>query len=382
MVWAALSLAPLAFLVSVLATGVMWRLGHRLRAYDAAGVAGQVKLKPRRVPNTGGVGVFAGLALPLLALVVVVALIDADWLARVLPAAAEHLPGARARLPEALTLLAILTILHLLGLIDDRRPLGPGLKLGVMACAAFAFPILTQTRLLELLDPHVGGPWLSYAVTALWILIVTNAMNFMDNMDGLSAGTGAIAASCFLSAALASGQWFVAGTLALLVGTLAGFLVFNAPRPRGALLFMGDSGSLVLGFALAVLAVRTTYVDPARGPTPWYGVFIPLAILAIPLYDFTSVTIIRLSQGRSPFVGDLQHFSHRLVRLGLSRRSAVAVIWGCAAITGFTGIMLPALRGWQALLAAAQVVLILLVLALFEWARARSGPDAELSGKP
>jgi UDP-GlcNAc:undecaprenyl-phosphate GlcNAc-1-phosphate transferase len=156
--------------------------------------------------------------------------------------------------------------------------------------------------------------------------------------------------------------------------------VFNVPPAK---VFMGDGGSLVLGLLLAVISIRTTYFDTEVGtaasggakqgaPGAWYGVLMPLMVLAIPLYDFTSVTLIRLAQGKSPFVGDQNHFSHRLVRKGLSRRAAVIVIWLCTLATGLAGVMLGSLEGWQAALAAGQTVAILALLALLE----RSKPSA------
>ncbi|MBK7405411.1 MAG: undecaprenyl/decaprenyl-phosphate alpha-N-acetylglucosaminyl 1-phosphate transferase [Phycisphaerales bacterium] len=170
----------------------------------------------------------------------------------------------------------------------------------------------------------------------LWIALVTNALNFIDNMDGLCAGVATIAGVCFLAAAIINGYWFIAATLALLVGSCLGFLAFNVPPAR---IFMGDGGSLILGFTLAFLTVRTTYYDPARAGG-WYGVFMPLAVLAVPLYDFLAVSLIRVRQGRSPFVGDQQHLSHRLVRRGFTKPAAVGLICSLAAITGISGIVL------------------------------------------
>ncbi len=377
--WLVLGLVPVAFAVSLPLTWLMVRLGHRLGTFDSAGVAGQVKAAPRRVPNTGGVAIFWGIAGPMLAGLGLIWLL-ADGRVE-LPAfiapLREHLSGIKVETPLALGVLACMGLLHVLGLIDDRRPLGPWVKMAVMAAVALAVPVsLEKTRLLTLLDARVGGPWLSIAVTAAWILVVTNAMNFLDNMDGLSAGVAAVAAGCFLAATMLSGQWFVGACLALLIGACLGFLVFNFPRGEGgAKVFMGDGGSLVLGFLLAFLTVRTTYIGaatPGSGSGGWYGVLMPVVVLAVPLYDLTSVVLIRLSQGRSPFVGDMQHLSHRLVGLGLSRRAAVAVIYGLAAITGISGIALGSLAPWQAMLVGVQTVLILLVVALFEYARARA----------
>ncbi len=369
MIWAVLLLIPAALAVSLPTAALTVRLGRRLRALDAPGVPGQVKAAARDVPNIGGVAIFAGLVLPLAVLLAAVAFLP-DALGALAPAVKAHLPGVRAQTATAVTFVACLAAMHALGLIDDRRAMGPFVKLGIMALAAAALVWRTDTRLLTLLDAHVGGAWLSIALTVLWFVVVTNAMNFMDNMDGLSAGVGIVAAGCFLAAAVLHGQWFVGGTLALLIGALLGFLAFNFPRAR---LFMGDGGSLVLGFALAFLTTRTTYYpgDAPGGANPWYAVLMPLMVLAVPLYDFASVVTIRLSQGRSPFVGDLRHLSHRLARRGLSRRAAVMVIWGLTAITGLTAIPLGFLAPWQAAVAGAQVFLILGVIAAFEWASDR-----------
>lgn len=377
-----LALVPVSLGISLPLTALMVRLGHRLGALDSPGVPGQIKTR-RPVPNTGGVAIFWAIALPMLAALAAAWWADPAIIDRLRPGAAAHLPGARAQTPLALLLLGALLLLHVLGLIDDRRPMGPSIKLAVMAAPAAAIPIaFPDTRLLTALDHYAGGPWLSIAATVLWFLIVTNAMNFMDNMDGLSAGVAAVAGGCFLAAALLNEQWFVSACLAMLVGACLGFLAFNFPRRGGAKIFMGDGGSLVLGFLLAFLTVRTTYFAGASSDDPttpariasgaWYGVFMPLAVLAVPIYDFISVVVIRLSQGRSPFVGDQQHLSHRLVHHGLSKPAAVAVIYGLTAVTGITGIVLGHLEPWQAILAGVQVILILLVAALFEYSSART----------
>jgi UDP-GlcNAc:undecaprenyl-phosphate GlcNAc-1-phosphate transferase len=351
-------------------TLVCERLGTRAGALDGAGVAGQVKAPARRVPNIGGVAIFWSLAIPMLAVIAGVWLIgDAELSTRV-PELAVHLKGLRSETPLALTLLGCLAVLHVVGLIDDRRPLGPWIKMGVMAACAAAVTLTSSTRLLTAVDPHVGGHWLSVVLTVFWIVVITNAMNFIDNMDGLSAGVGMIAGAAFMAAALVNGQWFVAATLALLVGSLAGFLIRNFPPAK---IFMGDGGSLVLGFLLAFLTVRTTYYSSSAG-TPlaggWYGVFMPLIVLAVPLYDLASVVLIRVRQGRSPLVGDLQHLSHRLVRRGMSRRSAVLLIWGLTAATAIGGITLGSLHPWQAALVGVQTLLILGVILVLEVATA------------
>jgi UDP-GlcNAc:undecaprenyl-phosphate/decaprenyl-phosphate GlcNAc-1-phosphate transferase len=232
-----------------------------------------------------------------------------------------------------------------------------------------------------MLDVYTGGPWASYVLTLLWVLVITNAMNFLDNMDGLSAGLGAIASACFLAIAVFAGQWFVAAALALLLGSLLGFLWFNKPI---ASIFMGDGGSLVLGFLLAFLSVRITYATAAESPLAtwdlnqpvspqpqslmhWYAPLTPLVVLAVPLYDFTTVVLLRLSQGKSPLVGDLQHVSHRLVSRGLTKPLAVVTVCGLAGIVGLAGVLLPGASASEAVLIACQVLLLVIVMAIMEF---------------
>jgi UDP-GlcNAc:undecaprenyl-phosphate/decaprenyl-phosphate GlcNAc-1-phosphate transferase len=382
MIWACMILVPVAMVVSLPLTALMIRLGHRLETFDSPGVPGQVKAPARRVPNTGGIAIFWAIVAPMVLGLVFASFVKfvgeggASWMDEM----RRHLPGIREQTPLAVLVLLCTGGLHVLGLIDDRRPMGPWVKLGVMALPPiFIVSLFPETRLLTMLDGRAGGPWLSIVVTVGWFLVVTNALNFLDNMDGLSAGVAAIAGTCFLAAALLNRQWFVGATLALIVGACLGFLVFNfRPGRGGARIFMGDGGSLVLGFLLAFLTVRTTYYrSEGTGLAPlaggWYGVFMPLVVLAVPIYDFVSVCAIRISQGKSPFVGDRQHLSHRLVRLGLSEASAVGVIYGLTAVTGLAGIVLGSLAPWQAVVVGIQTIVILLLVGVFEYSRARPG---------
>ena len=369
MVAIALILIAVGFAVALPTTAIMRSLGHRIKALDGAGVAGQVKAAVRPVPNTGGLGIYLAVVLPMIAGILAITLGLADRAVAMFPELARHLPGIMSKSTDAIALIAGLSVLHIVGVIDDRKPLGPFLKLAIMLAVTSAVVVITDSRLLTLLDSKVGIPWASLVVAVLWIAVITNAMNFLDNMDGLTGGVAAIAGSFFLAAAILHGQWFIAATLALLVGGCLGFLIFNFPAPKASI-FMGDGGSLVIGFLLGFLTVRTTFYD-ASAASPdvsggWYGVFMPLIVLAVPLYDFCSVTIIRLRAGRSPFVGDLNHLSHRLVRRGLSKRDAVLCIYGLTAITAVSAIPLGSLQPWQAKLVGLQTVLVLLVLALFE----------------
>ena len=380
MVWVCLALIPVAFVISLCAVWLAGRVSRRVGALDTAPMAGQVKMDRRSIPNTGGIGIFLGIAVPIAAALGVLWLAPDQLTAR-LPDIADHLEGMRDQTPRALGLLGAMTLLHVMGLIDDRRPLGAMGKLAIMVVPALivAWPAgPLDTRLLTMLDGHVGGAWLSVLVTVLWFVAITNAMNFIDNMDGLCAGVAFVAAACFLVAALAGGQWFVGASLALVAGSSLGFLVFNFPPAK---IFMGDGGSLVLGFAMAFLTARTTYLPEGADPGQhWYALLMPVVVLAIPLYDMLSVTLVRLSQGKSPFKGDLQHFSHRLVQRGMSGRGAVVVIYGFTLITGISGILLVWADARTAILLGAQVAALLIVLAMFEYGSRSRGDGVDHTG--
>lgn len=365
-----------AFVLTTFLCLLVRTLSRRLGTFDSAPLGGQIKAAPRRVPNTGGIGLFWGMLLPMLACVLG-ALLMPQWIAAQFPSTAPHLEGLRSQAPMALLFMSCLFALHILGIVDDRRPLGPWLKLTIMALPALAMATFGNTRLLTMIDQTLGLPEglpiASTLITICWFLIVTNALNFMDNMDGLCAGVAATAAGFFMLAAVQSGQWFVAAALALMLGACLGFLVWNKPT---ATLFMGDGGSLVLGFMLATLTVRGTYLQQGTGEVGlpwdrWYAVLTPLVVLAVPLYDFCTVTLLRISQGRSPLVGDLQHLSHRLVRRGQSKPAAVATIIGLTAATGFSGLLLPSVGPGGAVLIAAQTVVLLAVIASIEFAPSR-----------
>jgi len=359
------ALIGLSLLISAPTVAWLIGVGRRGGRMDQPGLESH-KQHAAAVPNIGGIGIFLAIALPLVAALAAGWFVPAARWTGPLEPVAVHIDGLRRQTPTALAVLGAMAVLHVMGLVDDRKPLGANVKLAVQLAVAVTLAWAFDMRVLELLDDAMPmGKAISIAASVLWIVVITNAMNMLDNMDGLSAGVGAIIASMYLGATLLGGQWFVASLCALLLGALLGFLVFNFPPAR---IFMGDGGSLVAGLLLSIISIRTTYFNPADGVAPgaWYGLLMPMMVMAVPLYDFTSVCLIRLSQGRSPFVGDRNHFSHRLVRRGLSVRAAVVVIWLCAIATGLSGVMLSRLNNWQAALAAGQTLAVIMVLALLE----------------
>ena len=212
----------------------------------------------------------------------------------------------------------------LVGVLDDKHELRPRDKfIGQLIVAVL---VAASGARITLFVPSIV---FSYAITILWLLTVVNAFNFMDNMNGLCAGLGAIGAWCFALIAAADGQYLVALIAFLTVGALLGFLPYNFPRARA---FLGDSGSHLVGYLLAVLAILPHFYTP-RHPRKW-AVLIPLLVLAIPLADLVWVVLLRWRIGQPFYVGDTNHLSHRLVRRGLTRTQAVLVIWAVAAALG------------------------------------------------
>ena len=214
------------------------------------------------------------------------------------------------------------TLVSLLGLWDDRRRLSPGLKLLGQALAALLL-IATgvQVHLIRI-------PWVNVVITLFWVVGITNALNLLDNMDGLAGGIAAIAAGQFTLLAAMSGQYLVGALAAALVGATLGFLLYNFNPAR---IFMGDSGSLFLGFLLASLGIKLRFPENVYIVT-W---MVPVLVLGVPIFDTTLVFVSRLRRGLNPLTTPgKDHTSHRLVRLGLSQREAVLVLYLAAGVLG------------------------------------------------
>lgn len=213
------------------------------------------------------------------------------------------------------------------GLVDDIRGVNALLRLTVEIAAGL---VVYAT------DPGISLPgpkWLDVTITVVWVVGVTNAFNLLDNMDGLSAGVAAISAATFCVIAGINGQFLVAALSAAVAGCATGFLRHNF---HPAKIYMGDAGSLFLGFLLAVLAVRLKLVDAPRT----VAVFVPVFVLGVALFDTTLVTVNRLYHRLSPMMGGRDHMSHRLVWVGIPVPVSVGLIYGLAVSLGFLGALL------------------------------------------
>ena len=364
-VWAAaLGAVAVAFFLSVTATSVAKSVARRTGFLD---VPRAHKAHAGAVPLLGGSAIFLAVLLPSLLALAMVSIWSAygvpAWLERLAPALAVHVDGAASKVPQALGVLLAATALHVLGLVDDRKHLGPWSKLIVQLVVIGGVVIVCDIRILTML-----GIVPSCVLTILWLTVLTNSFNFLDNMDGLSAGVAAICAGALLAASASIGQVFVSAWLCLLLGALLGFLPYNfAP----ASIYMGDAGSLVVGFLVGIASCLTTYVH--EGLTS-YAMFVPLVVMAIPLYDTCSVMVLRIRAGKNPMVGDRQHFSHRLVRRGMSTRKAVLTIYLCTAGTAIAATLLPRVDVAGAILILVQTLAILTIVAILESDDARQTP--------
>jgi UDP-GlcNAc:undecaprenyl-phosphate/decaprenyl-phosphate GlcNAc-1-phosphate transferase len=301
------------------ATPVARRLAHRTGMTDTPSAR---KVHTQPMPLLGGAAIYLAV---MLALVVF---------------------GTRREVAELAGILIGATLVSFLGLWDDRHPLPASVKLvGQTLAAGVVVAAGVQIQLF-------AAPWLNVVVSVVWMLTITNAINFMDNMDGVAGGVTAVAAGTFILLATLNGQQLVAPLAAALLGACIGFLVYNF---NPATIFMGDGGSMFLGLVLAALAIKLRFPGRADEVT-W---IVPVLVLAVPLFDLALVLVSRTRRRVNPFTtGGKDHLSHRLVRAGATPREAALSIYllGCAA--GGVAIFASAAAPLEALLVAGAVSLL------------------------
>jgi len=352
----AVGLVGFALLLSAVLCSLVRRFAAHLGFLDRPGGH-----KGHRVPVALGGGVAIWLTT---VSVIGLGLLLLSFAGATLPAPlAVHAGGALSRTGELVRILVMSSLIMLMGLADDRRPLDWRFRLGFQLLCATA---LAATGIRVTLFGPFTHPVLGGIVTVLWIVGLTNAFNMLDNMDGLAASVGLIEAVRFSLAQIAVGTLFAPAVLLIVVGALLGFLVHNFPPAR---LYMGDAGSNFLGFLLGSMTVVGTFT---RDPYPPYSVLAPLLVMAVPLYDMTSVVLIRLREGRSPFQADRRHFSHRLVARGLTPLQAVLTIDLVTLASGLGALLLHTLNAVGAAVVLAQTCCLLGVVAVLEFSAQRS----------
>ncbi len=290
-----------AFVLAAGATPLMRRVAFRLGVVDMPAAR---KLHSKPMPLMGGIAIFVAFIVSLLLL------------------------GDRAYVREVVGILLGATICSLVGLMDDRSSLRPRAKLLVQLLAA---------GILVLSGVSIQLPWLgvmNVVVTLVWLVGITNAMNLLDNMDGLCGGVAMIAATFFLLLAAMNGQYLVGALAAAVLGACVGFLVYNI---NPASIFMGDSGALFLGYVLSALAIKLRFPTLSTDVS-W---IIPIVVLGLPVFDTTLVTVSRLRRGLNPLTTPgKDHLSHRLVAWGMSPREAVLALYLASGAFGVLGMFL------------------------------------------
>lgn len=309
-------------------------------------------------PLLGGAAIYFGFAFTIvLHWTLLLILKDSALLERIVPQQVrQYIPGVVKQSGRLLSIIFGGLLILLLGIIDDKRALRPLWKLmGQIICALAV--VLSGIRITLFIPGFLPG----CILTILWIVALTNAFNFLDNMDGLCAGVAAIASLLFFFTAAYLNQYFVSLILLALAASTLGFLRCNFPP---ASIFMGDAGSMFLGFTLACLTVVATFYSE-ESPT-LFPVILPVVVLAIPLYELITVSFIRWRKNLPVFRASKDHFSFRLVNLGMSRRGAVLFIYLLTFCIGVGATQLPKVDLLGAVIVFVQSVTILVVVALLE----------------
>jgi UDP-GlcNAc:undecaprenyl-phosphate GlcNAc-1-phosphate transferase len=307
-----------ALVLSVLVTPLVRQVALRTGLVD---IPNARKIHTAPLPLLGGAALYAGFMVALLFI------------------------GDRAYIRELAGIVLGATLVAMFGLADDRWGLHAYLKLGAQFLAGVVLLIGgTQVRLFE-------PAWMNWALTLLWVVGITNALNLLDNMDGLSAGVTTVAAAFFLLLAAMGGQFLVGALAAALIGACVGFLRYNL---RPATIIMGDTGALFLGFLLAALAIKLRF--PSN--VPWVTWLVPVCVLALPIFDTSLVFVSRLRRGKNPLTTPgKDHVSHRLTALGLTRREAVLTCYLIGGVCGMVAVYIAQARAPDAYVAAGLLAL-------------------------
>jgi len=366
-----IALLPIAALLAAfgLSVGLVPVAGWIARRNGVIDEPGDRKIHEKPMPRLGGIAVWAAFTV-----VVLAGYFGVPHFSRI-PWVETHLAAPIALLQEAyrvqarlLALVAGATLVVVVGILDDVL----GNRFPVVA--KLAGQVLAA---LVLVAGGIRADFLYYepfnvAFTVLWVVGITNAFNLLDNMDGLSAGVAFVACFVLLVNAWLLGEFFIALVLVALMGSLLGFLVFNW---YPASIFLGDCGSLFIGFVLASLTLLQRYVSHAS--SSYFPVVMPVLVLAIPILDTATVTFIRIREGRPIYVGDSRHLSHRLVSLGMRPPLAVVTIYLIALGIGLGAVGLAHADLVHALLIVVQALAVVAVVLILLFYERRAQPRGE-----
>lgn len=349
-----------AFATSLILGLVLVKLMHaiapRIGLVDRPGGR---KQHARVTPLGGGLAIWTASVLPLLGVMLIA------WIEMRRPgtlpvsdAWRAHFAGILRQSRQALAILGGGAVIMLFGILDDYRPFKPKAKLAVQLVIALAIVLLAPLRVTL----WFTSPAIQIVLTTLWVVAITNAFNLLDNMDGLSSTVAFFVGLGLVIVALQTGQLFIAGYVLTLMGALCAFLFFNFPP---ASIFMGDCGSLYIGYTLSVSAVLASFVGPAQ-PNPLFAVLVPAVLFAVPIYDTVSVMAVRLHHRRPILAGDRNHFSHRLLRLGMTPRRVLFTVALVTLATALGATIPYGSATWQIVVPVIQAGAFLAIIASLE----------------
>jgi UDP-GlcNAc:undecaprenyl-phosphate GlcNAc-1-phosphate transferase len=341
------------------------QIAQRFGVIDAPGAR---KVHAQPMPRLGGIALFVSFTTVLIAgSFLAPTFMEIGWVRPRFGSALALLLDAYRVKTKLLGMLAGGALIFAVGLADDI--LGKGFPVGVkFAGQLVAAAILVATGVRVSFLPLEA---LNIAVTVIWLVGVTNAFNLLDNMDGLAAGVAFVACGVFLINAWAFGEFFISLTLVAFMGSLLGFLFYNF---NPASVFLGDCGSLFIGFVMGSLTLLERYVSHASSTL--FPVLMPVVVLALPILDTATVIIIRVKERRPVYVGDSRHLSHRLVSLGFSQRAAVLFLYLITFSLGLGAASLPNATNFQTaliLMQFAAFIAAILILLFFERRRRPRG---------
>ncbi len=331
-------------------------LARRLGVLDAPG---ERKVHTEPMPRLGGIAVFVSFTSVVVAgYVLIPFLSELDWAQAFVGGPLVLLKDAPKVKIQLVALLSGAGLAFFVGLLDDvlgkRFPVGVK-ALGQVLAAAVLIGADVKTSFLPF-------EWMNVAVTLFWLVGMTNAFNFLDNMDGLSSGVAVVASTVFLMNAWALGEFFISLILVAFIGSLVGFLRHNF---HPASVFLGDCGSHFIGYVMGSLTLLERYVSHASSTL--FPVLMPVVVLAVPIIDTCTVVIVRFIERRPIYVGDARHLSHRLVSLGFKQKSAVLFIYLMTFILGLGAASLTDATAAQSFLVLLQTLgfVALLLMLLF-----------------
>ncbi|WP_324825507.1 MraY family glycosyltransferase [Sinanaerobacter sp. ZZT-01] len=310
-----------AFFVSLLCTPLAIKIAPKIGAVDIPKDARRMHTKP--MPRFGGIAIFLG---------TIAALFVSLYVA--LPAIVQYLPDGEP-IEKMFALLAGGTLIYFVGIVDDLRGLPPKVKfLLQIICASVVFAAGIRISFItnHFGDGHGYLPFvISYFVTVLWIVGITNTINLIDGLDGLAAGVAAVASFAIAYTAYIHGMYTVTMAMLACAGGALGFLPFNFYPAK---IFMGDAGSLFLGFMLAAVSI----IGPVKGATILATV-VPVLVLGVPIFDTAFAIFRRIINKRPIMEADKGHLHHRLMAAGMGQRRSVLTLYGISAIMSVAAIL-------------------------------------------